>query len=774
MSSVKLLTFAVATIVTCPQVLMAQGTAPEPPSGSGRATGIEEVVVTARRKEEGMQDVPISVSALDSNLLENLQIQNFGDVGQTIPNLNVQRQFGSASSPQFYVRGVSTGSLKFETDAGIGLYIDGVYLGRPAGTAFDLADVERVEVLRGPQGTLFGRNSTGGAINFVTRAPSGEFGIDGELSAGNFGLLRAKLAVDLPEVAGFSARLTYLHNEMDGYVDRSGPATTYDFSSPFGHLKAADDFGNEDTDAFGVAIHYGGVEGLSVDYKFDFTQKDSSQLGPQLLAFTDPGTEGLFTASGGIAASTDRLDSLPIDTSQTDLEVQGHALTVAYDFTDHLSVKSITSYREFHEDGNFNDIDGNRLTGDLFGFAGQPFTYISAIQERKQHQFSEELQLLGRTDRLDWIAGLFYFNERGHDDNPVFIGTVFPTDITYEPGVTGLSLFLTGAGIPASFADYFAGAKSAVENESRAAYAHATYQLSDAFDLSAGIRYTEDDRHSDIDQSAFILDQSFEESGDHTDWDAALTWKINEDVNAYIKAATGYLSGGVLGGVKFEPEEILSYELGLKTDLFDNRLRFNAAVFRSERENLQALSFSAASGTFLINGGDIDQEGFEIEATAVPIDGLTLTANYGHLDAGAGGTTRSLAPENNWYLAAQYDFAPFNNGSYLSARLDASWVDDHYGLPCPVGVPATPEGCGDTSTALMDIDRAVTQKATTLVGARIALVDLPLGNGRWQVAAWGRNLLDEDELEFVREINGNIIGTFMAPRTYGVDVKLDF
>lgn len=751
---------------------------------AGRASSVGEVVVTARRKEESLQDVPTAVTAIDAQTLEDLQISNFGDVGQTVPNLNIQRQFGSASSPQIYMRGVATGSLKFQTDAGIGLYVDGVYLGRPAATAFDLADIERVEVLRGPQGTLFGRNSTGGAINFITRPPSGEFGIKAELGAGNFGARRGRLSMDLPEVGGLSARLTYLHDEHDGYVDRVGPSSTYNFAAPFGQLRSAEDFGNEDTNAIGFAVRYAGIEGLTVDYRLDYTEKDSSQLAPQML--TQYGSfNPSFTLRPPVAVtvnSADRADALAIDTSQTDLTVEGHSLAVEYAMTDGLRLKNIASYRRFTEGANFNDIDGNRLadTGILsvflgipgppfvIGGSGAPFSWISSAQVRGQHQVSDELQLLGGNDSFDWIVGAFWFRERGYDNNTVLLFTPFPPNVTYVPGVTNASIL--------GQRDYSAGFNGSVENKSVAGYVHGTWRITDAWDLSAGLRYTDDQREENVREAAAIRNQSFEFSDSHTDWDASLTYEFAPNASAYAKASTGYLSGGVLGGLTFAPETIRSYELGLKSDLFDQRLRLNVAAFRAERENLQVLSFNPQRGTFLANGGSRTQKGVELELTAVPVDGLTLTANYGWVDFGSSGNTRVLAPESNAYVSGQYDFRPFTNGSYLSFRLDASWQDERFGLQCPLGATQDPAlGCTNLQNVNRSVDAALVQSATTLLGARLSLLDMAVGTGEVKVSLWGRNLLDEDEPEFLRDLgNGTVIGSFMVPRTFGVDFSFDF
>ncbi|MBW8910496.1 MAG: TonB-dependent receptor plug domain-containing protein, partial [Sphingomonas sp.] len=300
-------------------MVLAQAQAPTeqtavPPAAAADASqsGLQDIVVTARRTSESLQRVPVAVTGLNAAMISNLQIQNFGDVAKTVPNLDSQRQFGSASAPQFYLRGVSTGSLKFEQDAGIGLYIDGVYLGRPAGTAFNLADIERIEVLRGPQGTLFGRNSTGGAINFITAAPKGEFGVKAEGTYGNYDRIKGRVTVELPALGPLSARISYLHDENRGYVKNSTPGRVFAFTAPFGAARSAKTFGAENTDAVAVAVRLD-LNPLTIDYKFDYTDKVSTQLGQQLL-FAPAGYPGTVLGAGSVtvAPSAKRLSSLPL------------------------------------------------------------------------------------------------------------------------------------------------------------------------------------------------------------------------------------------------------------------------------------------------------------------------------------------------------------------------------------------------------------------------------------------------------------------------------
>ncbi|MFM2371215.1 MAG: hypothetical protein RIS85_937 [Pseudomonadota bacterium] len=734
---------------------------------SSENAGIADIVVTARRTTERLQDVPVAVTGYDQTQLKALDIKGFGDIGKTVPNLDVQRQFGSANAPQFYLRGVSTGTLKFEADAGIGLYIDGIYLGRPAGTAFSLADIERVEVLRGPQGTLFGRNSTGGAINFITSAPKGEFGVRAEGTVGNYGRYKGQIVVNLPSFGPFSSRVSYLHDQNTGYVRNLTPGVSFNLAPPFGKITSAKTFGAENTDAVAAAIRF--QDGaFTADYKFDYTTKVSTQMAQQLLGY-DPGYAAgvgnppFYTAAPSIyvPASTTRQDAIALDfTTPSHLKIQGHSLTMAYDASDEVTLKSITGWRKLDEFVGGNDIDGG-----AYVVGGLPFTNISSVQDRHQKQFTQELQVLGKMGNLDWVLGGFYFRETGTDDNPVFIGTLFPT---FAPQIIPVIDATTGNtinifGVPT---DYLAGAKAKIRNKSIAGYAHLGYKA-DAFELAGGVRYTKDDRHENLLAGGLIplfappinADVSF----DHWDFDATATYIVNRDVRAYARFATGYLSGGVLGGTVFKPETVKSYEVGVKADLIDKTLRINAAGFITRRKNVQTLSFSAASGTFLFSSPYGREEGFEVELIAKPSANFTFNASYGYLhqrlaDDPVNGPVNSLAPQNTVSVGAQYDAPEFADGSHIQFRVDGFFKDKRLSDP---------------------IQNAATLGLTTLpsrfdINARLSLLDLSVGGNKVNVAAWVQNLTDNRKLDFARNLTTNVIGVFQVPRTWGVDVGFSF
>ena len=738
----------------------AQAWAQDEQAADQPSAGIQDIIVTARRTGESLQKVPVAVTGLDSATIANLQIQNFGDVAKTVPNLDSQRQFGSASAPQFYLRGVATGSLKFEQDAGIGLYIDGVYLGRPAGTSFSLADIERIEVLRGPQGTLFGRNSTGGAINFITAAPKGEFGVKAEGTYGNYDRIKGRVTLELPALGPLSARISYMHDQNRGYVRNLTPGRTFAFTAPFGTQRSAETFGAENTDAVAVAVRLD-LSPLTVDYKFDYTDKVSTQLGQQLL-YAPAGYPGPFIVPGPdsvtVAPSQRRLDALPLDfTSASHLKVQGHSLTVALEVNDMITLKSISAYRKFDENVGANDIDG----GAFIDAGGNPGTPLGSVQDRSQNQWSQEAQILGHTDALDFVLGGFYFVENGRDNNPVFLNATFPPTGPLTPAAAPGGYTFFGLG------DYFLGANGTIRNESYAGYAHVTYRLGEKIELAGGIRYTKDNRRESIIDAGTLSNVVFNTSGDHWDFDATATYIFNPRFRVYGRFATGYLSGGVLSGVPFAQETVKSYELGLKGEFLDNTLRVNAAIFQTDRKNVQTITFNAGQfptlpvGTIPVEIPTARERGFEVEITAVPTQGLTFTGSLGHVDSQlsqAVGPRQSLAPRFTASVSGQYDLPAFDNGSFVSLRADGVFKDKRFSDPIPT---------------------AATNSISTLpsrfdIGARVSLNDIPLGNTKARISFWGQNLTNNAELEFARDLGGPVVGVFQVPRTYGIDVGVQF
>jgi iron complex outermembrane receptor protein len=760
----------------------AEAGATAPAKVEERATEVQRIEVVARRTRENLQDVPTAVTAITSKDIADLQINGFEAVGQTVPNLYIQKQGGSPQAPQMQIRGVSNGSLNMQVDSGIGLYVDGVYMGRPGAAAFDLADLERVEVLRGPQGTLFGRNATGGAINLITAGPTGDFGFYGQIGAGNYNQRTYKGTLNTPTWNGLSARITLGHAQQDGDVKNTAAKRTFLFPEPFGSVTTNDRGGDNNSDAGLLALSYKGVKNLKVDYKYDFDNwrgtMNYRQNGNLDTTPCDPNNAPLncllpaMTAVAPFDQSFSYKSSLAVPMESTaSNKVQGNSLVAEYALSDGLTAKYTGGYRSYKINVGGNQVYGASEYIDTNGVVGTPgsaFVPLLALRVEAQHQQSHEVQLIGHTPSFDWLAGAFYFDESGYVNNPVMLYRSYRSDGVVNP--------ISVAGF-----DYFVGQNVSVSNQSTAAYLHGTWHVSN-FDLSGGVRYTKDKRTEDVIAGGLIGavnpgNQSFSYDGSNTDYDVSGTYKINKDSNVYAKYSTGYVSGGTLFGTRFDPEKMKAIELGYKSSLLQNKLRFNVAVFDQQRSNVQIEGFTSV-GYFMGKGSDIRSDGVELEATYVPVAGLTLNGSFGYTDVSSSGQTRTFQPEETAYLGAQYEFAALKNGMMPSARIDASWHSKAYRLSCPAGqdqVPGTDTCVGVANPAL---DEAAAIPAVTMLGARLSLGNIKFGDGNNAVGTlslWGRNLLNERVVSYPYTLGGSTIATtFTQSRTYGVEFSLDY
>ncbi len=671
------------------------------------ARTLEEIVVTARRREESLQDVPTSVAVISSEEILARGEANFDVIGQIVPNVHFESAGGTSGveSPVVFVRGMGQADFIIVEDPAVGLYLDGVFMGRMVGQASDLVDVERIEVLRGPQGTLFGRNTIGGAINIVSKKPDDEFGASVKLAAGEDGLVEFRGTVNVPLNDDWGARISAFSRQMDGYVD----ALQYD-----GY-----ELGDEDV--WGTRVMISGMAGeqLSVDFSFDYSKDDSTPGaivplngigvwdGQQREGPGQPGAFGNFwnifysgdprscTSPAGQAGNPACYGSVwnagryetnsvftdfegnPIQADQ-DIKVWGANLTLGMDF-EAASVKSITSYREF-DIFLFNDLDFS-----------PHIVFANSHPEYSQEQFSQELQLTGSgmDNRLNYVVGAFYFKEDGVED-------IF-NQIAHVPAISG--------GPPANF---FQNLARNIDNESWALYGQLTYDITDALHLTVGTRYTESEKDFEMITervTATTVQPGLLKTKEHTPM-ASLSYDLNERSMVYFTYSEGYRDGGFparFTGVvpiplpNYEPEFVENYEVGYKTTLLDGRLRANVAAFLMEYSDMQISATSLLPGvgdnTTKFNLGDANYKGFEIELTALITDNFMLGVNVGHLDDEidslvGGGLVSSgvvitedhdlpFAPSWTLAITAAYDFK-LANGGVVTLRGDYSIKDDYY------------------------------------------------------------------------------------------------
>lgn len=748
---------------------------------SGQQSGAQialsqDIVVTAQRREERLIDVPVSVSALSSAAIERAGITNVSNIETQVPNLQINQTVGNSFGPLITIRGIApSGDTSLGRDQPVGLYINGVPIAKSTGAAFDMVDLERIEVLRGPQGTLYGKNTIGGAINLVTRAPTGEFGGKLILGAGEGDLFTQRVAVNLPAIgdpdSGFGtlkAKVAYSGRQFDGFYENTA---------------SQEDFGRQRLNAGRVDVVWEPFADLSIAYAYDIS--DSKGTGA-MLTISAPGLIG--TDVIGPYMSTERPDSGAADNNlRSDFRVFGHAVTAAYDAGStaigDLTLKSITAWRDLKTRSD-SDFDGTPL--DLLRFT----------LNNNYRQFSQELQVIGSGDRLNYTVGAFYMRDKYDVFNPRW---------NFQFGGNNFDLSERGA-----------------NNYSIAGYGQFTWTppvLEDRLDVTVGLRYTRETRdvwERLIAYNNYLADPSAPGSGvfvrdpvtgapitrsggpalgalpngaigpdDLIPLENKKTWskftpefnlrfEIQPDWNVYGRVATGFKSGGfndtasnnAAFNTPYDPEELLAFELGTKGAFLDRRLRLNAAVYHNVYKEFQAGVFvPALITTNIINAGKAEFTGFEVEGSLLLLDGLSVNFGYGYLDArykdfvlptGEDVTSTykvPLAPKHNFLIGAEHRLDL--GGPELITSLNYSWRGEQWGTITP--------------------DELAKRKAYGVLDGRISLANLSMGrNATVELSVWGRNLTDEKYWVSGINLTTFTVRQWADPRSFGFEAKLDF
>lgn len=680
---------------------------------------IEEVIVTAQKKEESLQDAPIAVTAFSATDLEDIGAFNPTDIGDYTPNVSIVPIMGSSANIRMEIRGMSTAEPSLTIDPKVGIYLDGAYIARNSGAVFDIVDLERVEVMRGPQGTLWGKNTTGGAVNLVTSRPNGELGFEQKLSAGNDGYFRSVSTLDTPSFGNAAAKLTYMHKEYDGWADNNGAGES--------------DLASDDVDAVRVAVAWDITDTFSLDYGFDYTDSESVPPPLQTTAVSEGATAdtvfGTYNVNSEaftsyvalkelkpLAEKDDRIEDFTLDAmSKEEVEIYGHNLTLALDL-ENVTIKSITSYRNYESDFPGNDLDGGTW-GIMEDGVFQSMPIFHARSNKEQDQWQQEIHFVGSAfdESLDYVVGLYYFEEEGEEVNP-WDATVWAPGNTTQVVLRGIPL----------------GGYYGIDNESKAAFGQFTYRPTDDYYLTLGLRYTEDEKSLTILDSDPRVDGTRKFDEDWSKFTPAFTvgYQPSDDLNVYLKYAEGYNAGVYAiptdpNAADIQPadeEELNSWELGLKSMWFDNSLRLNAAAFFSDADNLQITAFVDGNRT-VINSGSADIYGVEIEALWMPADHWTVNANYGYrkTDRDSIDDVSDESGKNSGVLGVAYTRDAGSWGLF-SARVDGTYKDE----------------INYSSNASADADDR------WLLNARVGLSDISLGKGMFRAALWGKNLADEE------------------------------
>ncbi|MFV8817380.1 TonB-dependent receptor [Haliea sp. E17] len=783
-------------------ILAASGAGTQVTLAQERIMSLDEVIVTAQKREQSLQDTPVAVTALSGEAIRVNKIIDVNDLSGLAPNLSVRPAVGGVSLPAFSMRGITSYGVVAGSDKQISIYLDGVYIGSPRASIFQLPDIQRVEVLRGPQGTLFGRNATGGAISITTRDPEGEFAARQALGYGNRDYFRSETSVDMPTIGDFSAYFSYTTEEQDGDIDNLGGGTTWDRTAfNYGRGTSPKTLGEVDTEGFFLSALYEPTDTLELSYKFDYSKDNGSPRGNAILSDFDTGTlpvEGailldlLSQANPDLLwdGKTTRPDAVSNPFTQSrDQKVRGHNFTVLWEISDDLSLKNTLAYRE-SDVFSSADISGTSgwvvgpVVGAALGLAADtPFCYVCTDAVGYSEQWSNELQLTWDGELATITSGLLYFESEDESGSPR--GGVNTYTFAMTPGhVLPLAQDLLPQGAEQSY--------SLNDAESYAAYGQAEIHITDDLDLLLGLRYTKDDKsgsyvNGTLDAPTY---RKFSYDDDNLSYLLGFSYAVNSDLMVYGKYSTAFVSGGSVAGFGFDPEEAESWEFGTKADFMDGRLRANLALFDVTYDHLQF----AQSGTLVpgaegidvlvVDGGTLEARGMELEMTALPLEGLTLQATLGYQDvkfakytdlvaAGANAIgpdaypnssiEPTLVPEWNASLGAYYDTKPLFGSTYLSLGLTGIWQDDIRLEPNPGRADATPFGVMEFIPANWELN------------ARASLKNIMVGeNWNGELALWGRNLTDSDEMSFATNFGAFPSGSFQVSRSYGVDLILNY
>lgn len=741
--------------------------------------GLEEVVVTAQKRAERLQDVPVSVTAFSQDQMDLMGIQNIAGMQESTPNLSFAVQTGDQYSAKVTLRGVGTETTEGGGDPGVALHIDNVYVGRNSAAAIDIYDVERVEVLRGPQGTLYGRNANGGSVNIVTRRPQDVQEASGDITYGSYDWVRVRGVLNQPLGDNAAARLTVFSDTRDGYLENL--------------YRNGGDAGDKDSQGGRLQLLWRNVLGGELLLRA-YAVKNGGVGPANRLLGTDTGTADGYPrefligigAGGGPPVSADVyrnfngnantpvLQPLPTDLWKVrkdaneflDQKMRGADIQGEWTFASGITLRSISSYQTL-ESEILIDTDGSELPIETRG------------RKNAAHQFSQELNLLSSSDgRFTWLLGGFYYTESLSE---TLRGTTLPgtVPLTFRlppfavPGGGGAALW--------TIQDY--------SNDSYALFGQGTLRITDSLNLTVGARHTKDEKSQYRPQSGIIdLTTRFRFNGagargyappdssggewSKATWKASIDYKFNPDHMVYASYSTGFKAGGfdlnsptVSGELSpYQPETVKAIEIGSKNRFLDGRMTFNLAAFRYDYENMQTFRLTAF-GPRTDNAASSSIEGFEAELALRPTEAFSIDASFGYLDAkyddfflaipppgvNLAGNRLNNAPDWTGHVGAEY-VLPIGTHNLIS-RVDWSYKGDTY---------------YDRGNTPFDL-----QRAYSLWNARIRY-----DAGNWYADLFGSNLGNEQYVTAqlinppfscaCRSVN---IG---PPRMYGVTVGVKF
>jgi len=733
---------------------------------------IEEIVVTAQKRTENLTDVPISMAVLTGDDITRTGVWQMREVAELVPNMTL-----SSANSAVRIRGVGATSRNIGFDTRVGMYMDGVYLGQSPAQNRDIIDLERIEIARGPQGTLYGKNTVAGAINLITNKPSKELEFDLRGEFGNLSSHRVSAIANVPLGDQVAARISASDYHRDGYVR---------------NITTGTDHNERDGTIVRGQIAF---EGDSLDMNIAGDYFKSERTGFLGEALTDwSGTVFPDPIAPERLEISDNVDNVK------EREIWGVSATVNVRLGPEYSLTSITAYRDTFA-GQIQDTDYSNLDMLLVDF---PDRY---------EQFSQEFQFFSpESDRLSYVAGLYFYEQDGETEREPVVGA-------------DIGVLLDALGSPlAPFGPAFEGATVGtfgdVDTTSWAVYVNGSFDLTERLSLGFGARYTEEEKQVDFALTGDVVDLGFttvptaalfgvaigpvidgrtvatlEDKDTYNDFspNVSLTYALTENVNVYTKYSEAFKSGGFNvdfvsqnlfdTGIGFDTETVRSYELGVKGSALDNRLRFSIIGFQMDFEGYQLNQFvelgNNLSAITIRNAAEVRSRGVEAEATWLAGNYLSLQGSLGindtefesfpgggsarnedGLGADLSGNTLPAAPELSAALAAQHNY-PLNRwNAILVTRFDWTYTDDYFTTEDNIKV-AMP----GSSIPFGHVDGY--SRLNGRIGVEFA--------DSWSVFLWGRNLLDEEYEETNRADFFGTLRTFPGdPRTYGLELRHRF
>lgn len=707
---------------------------------------LERIEVTARRTVENLQEVPVAVTSFSAADMEQVGLEDITELQQRIPNTTLQVSRGTNSTLTAYIRGIGQQDPLWGFEPGVGIYIDDVYVARPQGAVLEVFDVERVEVLRGPQGTLYGKNTIGGAMKYVTKELTGynEFAVQGTI--GSFNQRDLKLSGQTALADNFYIGGAFATLNRDGFGE---------------FVNTGDENYNKELMTGRLSAMWLPTDDIRVKFAYDKTKDESNSKGGYRL------TPSLTTGQQPYDSVYDSNTALPVDNL---VETEGYSMTIDWDINDAWRFKSVTAGREGFTDTNID-----------FDSTPNPVLLVPAIYE--DEQFTQEFQLGYSSANFDFIGGLYLYDGEACG--------VFGTLL----GLLGLSVENGGC----------------VDTKSEAIFGQGTYQLNDQWAVTLGGRYTRDDKDAQVYRFTYlglkypnqplgdplIINSDFNTQADWSKFSphASVSYQMSDDVMLYSSYSNGFKSGGVDmradvslnpdAANPYDPEVVDTYEFGVKSELLNDRMRLNAALFFSDYTDMQVTvqrAVAAGVASQVLNAADSTVQGFEVETLFAVTDNFTLNAALGYVDA-------------------EFDQVNFFNPNTQQVE-DVSAVWSFANTPkvsANIGFTAEFEAFGGSlvwtgNTAYRD-DTQIFEVPSLLDEDAYAISNTSLmwyaANSNWNVGLHVKNLFDEEyrlagyNFAAPRDANGvvtgpglggedTIVGYYGDPRTVSLTVGYKF